>query len=152
SVQLNDEFFKKSDEYLHMLQREFSRHEKNDSDSFDNSEIEPVAEIEIQQDSVINEQIESKVEEQADKNIENIFHIEQQEKKIDNPSAITDTSKTEVLHKPDKSLVLDEHVRVSGNLLRGLLNDSDEIGISHNRVEQNLSEFNLLLSDMDETL
>jgi chemosensory pili system protein ChpA (sensor histidine kinase/response regulator) len=47
---------------------------------------------------------------------------------------------------------VDEQIRVSGNLLRSLLNDADEINIARNRVEQNLDEFMFMLNDMDETL
>lgn len=54
--------------------------------------------------------------------------------------------------RKEKTMAPDEHVRVSGKLLKVLLNDADEINIARNRIEQNITEFNSLLSDMDETL
>ncbi|MES2627039.1 MAG: response regulator [Pseudomonadota bacterium] len=46
----------------------------------------------------------------------------------------------------------DEHVRVSANLLKSLLNDADEISIARNRVEQTIADMQILMGDMEETL
>ena len=51
-----------------------------------------------------------------------------------------------------QGFVADEHVRVSANLLKSLLNDADEISIARNRVEQTMADMQLLMGDMEETL
>ncbi|MDT8397068.1 MAG: Hpt domain-containing protein [Pseudomonadales bacterium] len=66
-------------------------------------------------------------------------------------AASLDMPETDVA-RSNTGVALDEHVRVSGNLLKDLLNDTDEISIARNRIEQNMTDFNVLMADMDETL
>ncbi len=52
----------------------------------------------------------------------------------------------------DEAPAPDEQIRVSGKLLKSLLNDADEINFSRSRVETCFQEISALLLDMDSTL
>ena len=130
-------FFTQVERQLNILQMLFALYRQDESGRIVKT---PISEEELEKITRLDEPAENASDQPQSENSDN--------KVI----AIRKTAMEPKVTPVATNTAIDEHVRVSGNLLKSLLNDADEISIARNRVEQNVEDFNVLMTDMDETL
>ncbi len=142
---LDSAFFNTADEHLHTLQRLHTGQADDEAAAcVSEPAVDEEATIPTEEDRAAVESTEAVTATEADN-----IHFIDFGSDLGKPPSLMDAPESKPAREGQAT---DEHIRVSGKLLKSLLNDADEISVAHNRIEQNMDEFTALLKDMDETL